>query len=620
MRQIPRLILIAASILALAPLPAAASDAPSPASPAELFFKPAEFTAAAVSPDGRYVGFIALTNGHTSLFKLEVKTGQLSGIFSAGEGDVDFFWWVGNERVLVSALGTEGRMYFSQDLNSTPPRPIPSLQGWHAQSIRVLRDDHDHVVAFYFWGEEYLAQIDLLTGRSSKVESFISITDHTVISANGELRAKLWSFAGKWHVAWRARAGAPWQTIENSAYAMPVFTPFGIASDDRHILVLAHDQGDTEAVMSLDPDTGQRTLLAQRPDRDPTQLIYQPPAAGPVGAGFNNFGPEEIMFFDPAAEHLAAMVRASLPAGLISRVTSSSDDGKVRVVEAWAPGGPSRFYLLDLARHHLSMLGDERPALAAAQLGVMHYFKYRTRDGVEESGYLLLPGGRPPRNLPLIVLPMLAVGEPVVLSSFYNAQNQFFASRGYAVAHFAVRGTRGFGTRFLQDGDFQLTGKIPQDYEDGVASLVAEGLVDPHRVALLGHDYGGLFALRTAAFSKSFHAVVAVNARWGETATSISWMSSSLAEIDVIVKQAGGTKAAYEIARQFTPETFVSQLSTPALLVYPHIDLRSAFKQHHRIHEVYDPEAKELPDHETYEAGQVRLLGRIADFLDKTFK
>jgi hypothetical protein len=41
------------------------------------------------------------------------------------------------------------------------------------------------------------------------VESFTSRFDNTVVSANGELRAKLWEDRGKWRVAWRARAGQP---------------------------------------------------------------------------------------------------------------------------------------------------------------------------------------------------------------------------------------------------------------------------------------------------------------------------------------------------------------------------------------------------------------------------
>ena len=612
---------------ALAGAPAATS---APPVGGEVYFKLPEFDAPAISPDGRNIGFIAQNNGHACLFKLDRSTGQIQGLFSAGDGDVGAFWWVGNQRVLIEGFGEENTEYFVQDLAISKPRAIPILKGVPTSWITVMPNDTDHVVSLNFWREGYLARIDLNSGHSSKIESFTSIFDYTVVSASGELRAKLWQDRGQWHVAWRARAGQPWHTLECSNEDWPTFVPGSIADDDRHLLIFSHEAGDTESVMLLDPETDQRTLLARRPDHDAYSFVWLAPQFAPAGATFYNNGAEDVSYFTEAAQRLSTTLDNSLP-GMIHRVTSSSMDGTLRIIEAWLPGYPSRYYLFDATQRRLSLLGEQRPDIASGTLGNVHFFFFKTRDGLDESGYLVMPrqvaGSRPPS---IIVMAMQFVGERATSANFFSAQDQFFASRGFAVAHIAVRGSAGFGRKFKQAGDFQLGGKIAQDFEDGVGQLAHEGLIDPRRVAIMGYGLGGLFALRTAAVSTSFHAVVAYNTQCDLTAASIGWLSSSIAETPTIIKQAGGTQAAYNLVHQFEPDSFMATLSAPALLVYTSwygytfslreaAQIRDSFEKHHRTYEwcQIDYHAAQHVKTSVY---QTETYTKIADYLDQTLK
>ena len=611
------------AVFTAAALAAAPNATPAPLEPGEIYFKQPEFTAPAVSPDGKSIGFIAKNNGLPCLFKLDRATGQIQGLFSAGEGDVEAFWWVGNEHVLVCAHGEEGLEYFAQDLKNSKPRPVRALSGLRPTGIKPLPNDPDHVLALNFWNEQYLARVNLATGRSAKVESFISIPDFTVVSASGELRAKLWSFAGQWHLAWRASAKQPWHTLESSIQDLPVFVPAGIATDDRHLLVYAHDQGNTEALMLLDPDTDQRTFLAQRPERDTYELLRLGSQPAAVGVSFYNNGPEDLAFFDENAKAFFTALELSLP-GLLHRVTSSSADGTVRIIEAWPPGYPSRFYLFDATQHRLSLLGDERPDMSPGSLGDVRFFSFKTRDGLAESGYVILPQRwDSPQRGRLIVMAMEAVGERARSAKEYAPHDQFFVSRGFAVAHLAVRGTAGFGRSFEKAGDYQIDGKIVQDFEDGVASLAQTGLIDPHRVALMGHHLGGLFALHTAAVSQSFQAVVARDVPFLDNATSVGWLSSSHADVPSLIQQAGGTNAAYDRIHPFQPESFVEKLSIPALLVQSNGQFSLSLSRHHKFFDVIDFDFKDgLRDGKLIKnwAYQARYFNKIADWLDKTLK
>ena len=149
-------------------------------------------------------------------------------------------------------------------------------------------------------------------------------------------------------------------------------------------------------------------------------------------------------------------------------------------------------------------------------------------------------------------------------------------------------------------------------------------------MALFGNGLGGLFALRTAAVSPAYRAVVAYNVRCDLTATSVSWLTSSAADISTIIRQAGDTRAAYEMVHQFEPESFVEKLKVPALLVssawYGYettpneaTQVRSSFDKHHKAYEWRHIEYRK-PSPPNLVAFQVELYSGIADYLDKTMK
>jgi dipeptidyl aminopeptidase/acylaminoacyl peptidase len=123
---------------------------------------------------------------------------------------------------------------------------------------------------------------------------------------------------------------------------------------------------------------------------------------------------------------------------------------------------------------------------------------YKARDGLDIPGYLTLPRGKPPKNLPLIVYPH---GGPYAVrdTSGFDRDAQFFASRGYAVVQMNFRGSGGYGTKFREAGNRQWGGKMQDDVTDAVKWAVSEGIADGNRVCIFGASYGGYAALMGAA-------------------------------------------------------------------------------------------------------------------------
>jgi len=134
----------------------------------------------------------------------------------------------------------------------------------------------------------------------------------------------------------------------------------------------------------------------------------------------------------------------------------------------------------------------------------MKAISYKTRDGLTIHGYLTVPKGMPPKNLPVVVNPH---GGPWYRDSWtFNPEVQFLANRGYAVFQMNFRGSVGYGKAFWE-ASFKQWGKTMQDdITDGVNCLIKEGIADPKRIAIYGGSYGGYATLAGVTFTPDLYA------------------------------------------------------------------------------------------------------------------
>lgn len=131
-------------------------------------------------------------------------------------------------------------------------------------------------------------------------------------------------------------------------------------------------------------------------------------------------------------------------------------------------------------------VGGHRPnvfgTLAAADGQTLHY-------------RLTLPEAAPV-NLPLVVHVYGGPGVQRVRREWQSPWPQFLARHGYAVLELDNRGSSGRGRAFEAPVHRRLGGPEVDDQVAGVRALVADGLVDPARVGVMGHSYGGYMTLR----------------------------------------------------------------------------------------------------------------------------
>ena len=293
---------------------------------------------------------------------------------------------------------------------------------------------------------------------------------------------------------WRATADGPWKELarfpgeENQSVVPLVFD-----SDNRGLIVSSNVGSDRRAIYRYDPETAQLgEKIFESDDFDLGGVIVNRKSHKLLG--INSGGTASgVTWLDPQWRDLQAGIDKALP-GLRNRITFSEDNPDRVLVRSYSDVQPVRFWLFDVKSGRLSELQKSRSWIDPGAMTAVRKVSYKARDGLEIPAYLAIPPREAPGKPPLVVI---IHGGPHV-SGYgvgFDAETQFFASRGYAVLLPNFRGTTGYGRKFLEAGYRQWGRAMQDDVTDGVKWAVSQGLVDPSRVCLFGWSYGGYAAL-----------------------------------------------------------------------------------------------------------------------------
>jgi dienelactone hydrolase len=217
-------------------------------------------------------------------------------------------------------------------------------------------------------------------------------------------------------------------------------------------------------------------------------------------------------YFDSALQKLRASLGKALKGQPLINFIDTSSDEKTLLLFASSDVDAGRYYTFNRISRELSPILSHRPELDAIKMLPMKAVAYPAADGTQVPGYLTLPAGvASAKGLPAIVMPH---GGPGARDEWgFDWLTQFFAARGYAVLQPNFRGSAGYGDAWFQKNGFQSWRTAVGDVNDAGKWLVAQGIADPQKLAIVGWSYGGYAALQSPALDPElFKAIVAIAA------------------------------------------------------------------------------------------------------------
>jgi dipeptidyl aminopeptidase/acylaminoacyl peptidase len=140
-------------------------------------------------------------------------------------------------------------------------------------------------------------------------------------------------------------------------------------------------------------------------------------------------------------------------------------------------------------------------------LSAPEFYKYKSFDGLEIEAALLKPAGAEGKSkLPLIAL--IHGGPTGNWQDSIEVWGQLLAARGYAVFYPNIRGSDGYGQKFIEMNRGDWGGADFKDVMWGVKDLIDRGIADPTKLGIGGWSYGGYMAEWAITQTNDFKAAV----------------------------------------------------------------------------------------------------------------
>ena len=534
------LALSAGSLHAAAPqptvqqLPAQQAAAQQPI-PVQDFLRNDSFDAIKLSPTGKYVARSRVLGEKTVLEIDNRSTGKMTGHFNlAGKTQVQDFWWVSDERMLISVGERSGLL--------EKPQPTGELYATNAdgsgQAILVgQRAGEDTTGSHFNAGKEREAvaafMVDELPHEAKKVivavmplggevqytraeEMDVYTGRRTVVAIapvrradfktdpEGIVRFAIGSGADNWSKTYyRDNAKAEWQLLNDQAVSQRKLIPLGFSADGRTAYLQKDEEKEPDGIYAYAIATHTMTLQQRDPVVDPASIL-KGPNGEVIGAQYMDAKPK-VVFFDEDSSLAKAhrSLEASFP-GQVVRLDDFTSDGKLAMVSVYSDRSPSDYYLFDLDSKKAAHLVSRYDWLDPDRMGVVRPVTLTARDGLTLHGDLTLPPDSNGKNLPMVVNPH---GGPFhVFDAWgFNWETQLLASRGYAVLQINYRGSDNYGREFAVAGYKQWGGTMQDDITDATRWAIQQGIADAHRICIYGASYGGYAALMGVAKEPSLY-------------------------------------------------------------------------------------------------------------------
>lgn len=416
-------------------------------------------------------------------------------------------------------------------------------------------------------------RVELATLRSKTVEEPRREASHYMTDGRGNVR--IMAFAESDNVGqlkgittfrFRKAGSREWERLGafNSQEDVGMW-PVAIEQSTNSAYVL-EDLNGRDALYRISLDgTGTKTLVAKNDSVDIGGVVRIDRGLPVIGYSYTD-DRNRTIYFDPEYKKLGASLSKALPATPLIEFAAASRDAKSLLIHASSDIDPGAYYLLNRATKQMEPVLLSRDVLQPEKLAPVQAISYPAADGKMIPAYLTLSKGGPAKGRPAVVLPH---GGPSARDNWgFDWLAQFLAARGYAVIQPNYRGSAGYGDEFLGENAFRDWKMAMSDISDSAKYLVAQGIADPNKLAIVGWSYGGYAALQSASLEPDrYKAVVAV-----APVTDLAMLKRDYYEF-TSSKLARETIGSGEHLKPGSPLQNASRIKAPVLLVHGDMDI-----------------------------------------------
>ncbi|MDP9206597.1 MAG: S9 family peptidase, partial [Gemmatimonadota bacterium] len=513
-------IVLALAITFAAPLATSAQTAKlPPLIDRELFFGNPEISGAQISPDGRYISFLKPYKDTRNIWVKRTTDPYSAAKLITNDTKrpvTQYFWSRDGKYILFvqDQLGDENFNVYAVDPASSPAagqevptaRNLTAAKGVRAVVYAVPRKDPD--IIYVGLNDRDKAWHDLYRVR-------ISTGERTLMRQNTE-RISGWTFdnSGTLRLATRTTDKGDTEILRvdpsgfTQIYSCTVFetcNPIRFNKDNTKVYMETNKGApDLTRLLLFDPFTKTEQLVESDPlNRVDFGNATFSDVTNELAATAYLDDRARIYWKNQDWEKDYKIIKSKLPDKELN-VASTTTDESIWMIVANSDREPGERYLFDRNTKQLTFQYRVFDKLPREALAPVKPISYTSTDGLTIPAYLTLPVGVTPNNLPLVAY---VHGGPWGRDVWgYSAIPQFLANRGYAVLQPNFRASTGYGKKFLNAGNNEWGQKMQDDISNGVRYLIAQGIVDPKRVGIMGGSYGGYATLAGLAFTPDLYA------------------------------------------------------------------------------------------------------------------
>ncbi len=437
-----------------------------PLIPMQDFFRNPEKTGFKISPNGEYLSFLMPWQHRLNIYVQKIGQDQAIRITGATQRDITDYLWANDQRLLylMDKNGDENYRAYGVNRDGSGYKELTPFENVRVGILEEREDIKDEILIGMNRRNPKIFdayRLNIYTGELKMVGENPGNVSGWLADNAGQLRVAVATDGLNDTLLYRKTEADPFRAVVTTNFK-DTLAPLFFTFDNQYLYVSSNLGRDKQAIYRYDLEKGQLSdLIYAHPEVDVEVLLRSKARRVITGVAFFT-DKRHYYFFDKARRQMQDILQEQLPgyevvAGDGGRNLRSKDETRV-IVRTYSDKSLGAYYLYNQLTHELKKLAEVSPWIKESELADMQPIQYQSRDGLTLHGYLTLPRGVEPKNLPVVVNPH---GGPWARDHWgFNPEVQFLANRGMAVLQMNFRGSTGYGKAFWQAG-FKAVG--PQD-------------------------------------------------------------------------------------------------------------------------------------------------------------